>query len=95
MEDGEERSEAQESHSEFRNASKLEESFRLSHELYLKSGCPVGKQQVYFLYGNIATCNMQCYHATCNKLCTVWLVLQEYMNIHWNVSFLDLFVMQN
>lgn len=53
MEDGEEHSEAQESDSGFRKASKADESFRLCHGLYLKPVCPVRKLQVYFLYSNI------------------------------------------
>lgn len=53
MEDDEEHSEAQESDSRFGKASKVEESFRLFYELYLKPVCPVRKLQVYFLYSNI------------------------------------------
>lgn len=54
MEDCEEHSEAQESDSGFRKASKVEESFRLSHELYLKPASPaIKRERVYFLYGNI------------------------------------------
>lgn len=53
MEDDEEHSEAQESDSGFGKASKVEESFRLFHDLYLKPACPVRKLQVYFLHSNI------------------------------------------
>lgn len=83
MEDDEEHSEAQESDSRFGKASKVEESFRLFHELYLKPVCPVRKLQVYFLYSNI----MQPYYMLSG-------LFQRNMNIHWNVSFLVSFVIQ-
>lgn len=68
MEDDEEHSEAQESDSGFGKASKVEESFRLFHELYLKPVCPVRKLQVYF----------HCIVTLCNQLYTVWLISEEY-----------------
>lgn len=45
MEGGEEHSEAQESDSRFGDPCKVEECFRLCHELYIKSS-PLRKQQV-------------------------------------------------
>lgn len=53
MEDGEERSEAQDSDSGFGEASKVEESFRSAQELDLKLGFPVRQLQVLFICSNM------------------------------------------
>lgn len=63
MEDGEERSEAQESESHFRQLS----SFRLFHELYLKPAPSTSHKFVFLIV------------TLCNKVYIVWLVSEEYM----------------